>query len=316
MTKMDKIKRGIYVLVLFSIIILTASIVSAGFFGDLLDKIKITGKLGSQDVSLNITVTGGTPPTIPRVDNQTDNIISGPNEGPVPTYILINFTAYDTDGAVNLDDSSAAVTVGKSGETNRTNVSCSWVADYDTDYANYTCNITMWWWDGAGDWTIYANISDAQTNTGTNSTKTFSVGTTDGVANNITSVSWGTISPGAIDQAANDIAGLNNTGNMNQWIRVNATDLVGETYPAYALGASNFSVNGSSCGGGVMTHNTYLNISDVELLKGNYTPNDGTAQEILYFCLKECNSDLAPQSYSTSASENGYGPWVIALTNQ
>ena len=295
-------------------LLLILPLISAGIFSNLWSK--ITGKASSQDVDLNITVTAGSAPTIPRVDNDTANIIDGPNEGPSPSYILINFTAYDADGAVNLDDSSANVTVGKSSETNRTNVSCSWVADYDTDYANYTCNITMWWWDTAGDWTIYANISDTQTNTGTNSTKTFYIGATDGVENNITSVSWGSISPGATDQAANEIAGLNNTGNMNQWIRVNATDLVGETDPAYALGASNFSVNGSSCAAGVMTHNTYLNISDVALTKGNYTLQDGTAQEILYFCLKICNSELEAQFYSTSASENGYGPWVIALTNQ
>ena len=316
MIKMDKIKRGIYILVLFSIIILTTSIVSAGFFGDLLDKLKITGKLGSQDVSLNITVTSGAAPTIPRIDNQTANIIDGPNEGPNPTYIIINFTAYDVDEFTNLDDNSANVSVGKSGETNRTNVSCSWVADYDVYYANYTCNITMWWWDGAGDWTIYANISDLQANTATNSTETFYIGATDGIENNITSVSWGTISPGATNQAANEIAGLNNTGNMNQWIEVNATDLVGETDPAFALGASNFSVNGTSCGGGVMTNNTYLNITDTQLLKGNYTKNDGSGQEILHFCLEECNSNLEAQYYSTSTSKNGYGPWVIQVQNQ
>ena len=314
MVKMNKIKRGICVLVLFSIIILTTSVVSAGFLDNFFGKLKITGKAGTQDVSVGITVTSGDAPTIPKVYNQTTNILNGPNEGPVPTYILINFTAYDTDGAVNLNDSSAAATVGKSGETNRTNVSCSWVTDFNTDYANYTCNISMWWWDGVGDWTIYVNVSDDQTNTGTNSTKTFYIGVTDGIENNQSSLTWGSISPGATNQPSNEIVGLNNTGNMNQWIRVNATDLVGETDGSYSLGASNFSVNGTSCGGGVMTNYTYLNITDAELLKGNYTTNDGTGQEILYVCLEECNSNLEAQDYSTST--NGYGPWVIGLTNQ
>ena len=314
-TKMDKIKGGIYILVLFSIIILTTSMVSAGIFGDLLDKLKITGKT-PQQVSLNITVTSGSAPEIQRVYNFTTNIVGGPNEGPTPTYIIINFTAYDADNFGNLDTNSANVTVGLTGEENRTTFGCTSFTGYDADYMNYTCNVTMWWWDGVGTWTIYANISDSQSNTGTNNTKTFYIGTTDGLENNITALTFSSISPGATDTAANEIAGLNNTGNMNQWIEVNATDLVGETNPAYVLGASNFSVNGTSCAGGVMTHNAYLNISDVELPKGNYTIKDGTAQEILYFCLEESNSDLEAQFYSTSTSENGYGPWIIRVVNQ
>lgn len=316
MIKMDKIKRGTYILILFSIIILTASIVSAGVFQDFFDKLKITGKTLTQDVSINITVTSGSAPEIQQVYNITSSIIDGPNEGPSSTQITINFTVYDADEFGNLNDSSAQVNVTATGETNRTNASCAWVADYDIYYANYTCNITMWWFDGAGTWTIHTSIKDDQSNVGTNNTKTFTIGTTDGVANNQSSLSWSPISPGETNQPANEVVGLNNTGNMNQWIRVNATDLVGESNPAHALGASNFSVNGTGwCQNGTMVHNTYVNITDASLPKGNYTINNGTAQEILYFCLEECNSDLEAQSYSTGGA-NSYGPWIIALTNQ
>jgi hypothetical protein len=295
-------------------ILLILPIISAGVFGDLWSK--ITGKASSQNVDLNITVTAGSAPTIPRVDNQTATVVDGPNEGPSSSYLLINFTAYDTDGFGNLNDSSATAIVGLTGELNRTNSSCALIGDYDTNYANYTCNVTMWWFDGAGDWEIYASISDANTNTGKNYSETFSIGTTDGIENNITAVQWPSISPGATDTSASNAAHLNNTGNMNQWLEVNATDITGELNSNYALGASNFSVNGSgSCQGGVMVHNTYLNISDASLPKGNYTPNDGTAQEILFFCIEESNADLIAQYYSTGA-ENSTGQWAIRVQNQ
>jgi len=309
-------KRDVIIISLGILIILILPLMSAGFFDNFFDKLGITGKAGTQPVTINITVTSGSAPTIPQVSNFTSTIIDGPNEGPNPTYISINFTAKDTDGFGNLDDNSATATITKSGETNRTNMSCAWWADYNTEYANYTCNITMWWFDGAGDWTIHVNISDAQSNIGTNSTKTFSVGTTDGLTNNITSVNFPSISPGATDTASTNNAYLNNTGNMNQWLEVNVTNVVGESNAAYLLGASNFSVNGTStCAAGVMTHNTYLNISDAELPKGNYTLNDGTAQEILFFCIKESNSDLEAQYYSTGGA-NSFGPWIIKVVNQ
>jgi hypothetical protein len=295
-------------------LLLILPIISAGVFGNLWSK--ITGKASSQNVDLNITVTSGSTPTIPRVDNQTTDILNGPNEGSSPTNILINFTAYDADGFGNLNDSSASVTVSLAGESPRTNSSCSQVIDYNTDYANYTCNITMWWFDGPGDWTITASIDDVNTNSATNNTRTFYIGTTDGVENNLTAISWPSIAPGATDTQANNASKLNNTGNMDQWLEVNATDLVGESDGNYALGASNFSVNASGiCQGGSMDNYTYLNITDATLPKGNYTYNNGTAQEVLYFCLEESNSDLIAQYYSTGGT-NSYGSWVIRVQNQ
>ena len=304
-------KRGYALLGILVLGLIILPLTSAGF-SDFFDK--ITGRASSQPISLNITVTSGSAPTIPQVYNETSTVISGPNEGPSSSYILINFTAYDADGFGNLNDSSAQVNVTKSGETNRTNATCAQVIDFNTNYANYTCNITMWWWDAPGNWTMHASIKDLNGNSGSNSSANFSVGTTDGLKNNISSLTWPSISPGASDLPSNELSYLNNSGNMNQWLQVNATNLIGESNSAYALGANNFSVNGTGwcMNTSTMVAQTYVNISDAILPKGNYTINDGTAQEILYFCLESSNNDLIAQYYSTQST----GSWTVKVVNQ
>jgi hypothetical protein len=39
----------------------------------------------------------------------------GPNEAPIKTDVLINFTAYDADGFGNLDDNSALINFSLAG---------------------------------------------------------------------------------------------------------------------------------------------------------------------------------------------------------
>jgi len=263
----------------------------------------------SANITINVTSAPDNPPEIVAIYNITSNIIDGPNEGPSPTYILINFTAYDQEGFGNLDSSSANVTVTTDYTTNRTNASCIEWATWDTNYANYTCNITMWWWDDPGNWTIHASISDAEENMGTNSSLNFTVGTTTGFLANSSELSWPDIDPGAIDQEANEFLLLNNTGNIQVSVEVNATNLTGESDPAYALGANNFSVNTiAGCEGTPMVASLYTTISGASILKGNYTDGVSALEEI-YFCLEQSNSDLFAQFYSTDIN----GAWTIRV---
>ena len=51
-------------------------------------------------------------------------------------------------------------------------------------------------------------------------------------------------------------------------------------------------------------------IGGATLAVGNYTLDDGTAQEVLYFCILEIGSELSQQSYSTDA----LGTWGIQIT--
>ena len=310
-------KRGVGKIVLTILLITSLLIIpmaSAGFFSDF--KARITGEALEANVGLNITITSGTAPEvrIVRNDTMTDLSSSGPNEGPVKTPVMINFTAYDADGFGNLDDSTALINFSRSGETTRENASCGWLADYNTNYANYSCNVSMWWWDGTGIWNITAYIADLSSNTGTNTSQSFSIGVTTGVVGSPSALTFPSVAPGATDSlSTNDPMLFNNTGNSDNYVEVNSTNLLGETNSSLALYASNFTVDVvDTCNtGDAMTAGSYVNISGNSLAAGNYTPNNGTAQEQLYFCLELAGAELTAQAYSTSAQGSWTGQVVV-----
>jgi hypothetical protein len=307
-------------LILFSIIILLLIVsgVSAGWFEEL--KSKITGK-ATQNVVLNISVGG---PQITFVyNNSMTSLPSGPNEAPAITSVIINFTAYSTAGAGNLNHSTALVNFTKSGEVTRQNTSCTMYQSSGNN-ANYTCNVTMWWWDGSGTWDITAYIKDNQSNSVTNTSANFYVGERTAFVMAPSALNWPGIAPGATNQtSSNDPLVLNNTGNdiidaAN--IKINSSNLRGETTSTQALWAGNFSVswnNGSTppveCGGTNMSRSIYQGISTANLTKGNYTVNNGnTGQEELYFCLMSAGSELSTQAYST-ANETEWN-WIVQIS--
>ncbi|MGY4884633.1 MAG: hypothetical protein ACP5NZ_03600 [Nanobdellota archaeon] len=304
-------KRGIYILAFFLVIILGLSMISAGSFNSFWDK--ISGKATSANVGLNITVTGGTAPRIIAVYNETSTTVaSGVNEGPAPSYVPLVFRVEDADGIANLNNATATVNFSKSGETTRTNSSCIFERGKSTaTQANYSCNVTMWWYDGPGTWSINVYITDLSGNSAYNSTvKNLTVGATDGLLANVTSLTWSSIAPGASNTEASQFMGINNTGNRYRSVLVNSSDLLGETTYTKALGATNFSVkNAAGCEGTPMVNRTDTNITSATLPHGNYTKNDGTAQENIYFCLETSNSDLTPQAYSTQA----LGAWIVKV---
>jgi len=301
-------KRVIQIVIFLGILLLIIPLTFAGFS----DWIKeLTGKATSGPVDLNISVGAGTAPTIPFVDNSTTTALASINEGPASTPITINFTAYDAEGFGNLNVSSAVVNVSKAGETTRENTTCQHVVDYNTNYANYSCNITFWWYDGAGTWDITAFIGDMSGTTVTNSTQTVQVATSDAFYMNPSSLTWAEISAGTTDQEAVENITLNNSGNVEKYIEVNTTDLKGETNNAYALYAGNFSVkNVVGCGGTPMVYHTFENITSAILPAGNYTINDeSTGQEVIFVCLEEAGSELIQQAYST----NEEGSWTVKI---
>jgi hypothetical protein len=167
----------------------------------------------------------------------------------------------------------------------------------------------MWWWDSPGTWKINASIEDINGNKAFNDSTTFLIGSTTGFLANSTQLSWPEINPGASNQEANESLLLNNTGNTQVSVEVNATDLLGENNPAYALGANNFSVHTApGCGGTTMSNYTYVTVVGATISKGNYSLDDGTAQEVIYFCLETSNSNLISQPYST-----GTRTWTIRV---
>jgi hypothetical protein len=268
--------------------------------------------LTNQTETLSITLNENTPPQIISVYNSTEmtSVASGPNEGPVATYVQLNITAYDEQGFGNLNNSAVQVNFSRAGENSRINSSCALLADYNTNYANYTCNVTMWWWDAPGTWKINASISDLDGNHAFNDSTTFAIGSTTGFLANSSTVGWPSISPGATNIEANAPMLLNNTGNQQISVEVNATNLTGENNPAYSLGASNFSVHTSpGCEGTPMFWYRYTTVVGATIPRGNYSRNDGTAQETIYFCLEQSNANLIAQPYSTAQQ----GVWTIKI---
>ncbi len=256
-----------------------------------------------------------------NVYNETIDVSSGPTEAPAITDVIVNFSVYSPAGAGNLNHGTAMANI--TGDTTRTNSTCfNMVAS--GDYANYTCNITMWWWDGAGTWNIIAYIEDDQTNSVMNTSTSFFVGERAAFVMSPSVLTWPGIAPGSTNQTSNnDPLLLNNTGNdiiVALGIEINSSNLRGETNSTQALWAGNFSVSwdeGSAppaeCGGTVMSRSSLEGIDTANLTKGNYTANDGTAQERLYFCLKLTGTELSSQSYST-ANETEW-PWIVKISS-
>ncbi len=266
------------------------------------------------------------PPEITAVYNSS--ITTTLNQGPLATSVIINFTAYDADG--NLNYSTARVNISLTGEVTRQNMSCSRYESSPT-YANFTCNITMFWYDGAGNWNITASIWDNTTLSVKNDSTTLYVGATTAFEIAPGNLTWNAFIAGSTNQTANnDPLILNNTGNQpvgiatgTSNITINATHLRGEIDNTKILIANNFSVSTLTggactgdacleCGGGLtgnLSYGRFTNITSAFLPKGNYTQEDGTGREQLYFCLRIAGRELTGQPYSTSQE----GSWVIRI---
>ena len=270
---------------------------------------KITGRATSETLTQSIVVTSGSAPVIYDVWNESmTDVSSGPTEDS-PTYVIINFSVSDAEGASNINSSTALMNFTL-GSVSRI-ASCT-EFESSGDYANYTCNVTMWWFDGTGTWSIEASIDDTNDNSATNSTSNFYLGTVAGFESSPSSLSWSSISPGATDIEPSNHILMNNTGNLVRSIEVNATDLVGESNAAQALWATNFSVHtAAGCGGTTMAADTYTAISGASLPVGNYTIGDSTGQEEVYICLEAANTILDAQAYSTTAK----GAWTVRITS-
>lgn len=290
-------------------LVLVLPFTSAGFV-DWVNK--ITGEATSQPVELNITVGAGSSPQIAFVYNDTmTDISSGPNEAPVATDVTLKFMVYDPDGYSNLDDASAGVSFSKSGEDTRQNLSCVRVdGESSGDYANYTCLVKMWWWDGTGTWDISVSINDINDNSASDNSADFQMGATLGFVSSPSALTWAQISPGAENQEANENMLFNNTGNVDRNIEVNSTNLRGESDNTKVLWAGNFSANTvAGCEGTSMILGSYAQVGGASLPSGNFTIADGTGQEEIYFCLETAGAELTQQSYST----NQEGAWTVRI---
>ena len=306
-------KREIKIIFVLGILILIIlPITSAGWWEDF--KATITGK-GSAPipVSLNISVTGGNAPVITHVYNATMTDVSSQlNEGPSSTDVLINFSVSDAEGYSNLNDSTAYINYTKAGQDTRS-VTCTRItAESSGLLANYTCNVSMWWWDSGGTWDIKAYIEDINDNQVMNDSTDFYVGTFGGFYAAPSSLEWsGGIAPGSTnEQATNNPLVLNNSGNLVRNIQMNSTNLLGETNSDLGLWAGNFTVDETNAcdAGPAMVGGEFTAITGSSLPVGNYS--DGSSgKENLYVCLETAGAELDAQAYSTKDE----GAWTLKI---
>ena len=298
-------KRGSYISFVIIVIILVVAVL--GYTGLLT---KMTGYASSSTTALNITV-GNNAPTIPVV-----NSISATNPtDDTTTSITFNFTATDTDGAANLNPATAQGYFQRSGETTRSNTSCSeWATSGNN--ANYTCTILMWYYDQNGAWTVNVTIEDDSGSYVTNSSTTFTYNILPGMKMAPTSLAWTGVTAASSDVGSNnDPIQVNNTGN-DAAINLNVTsyNLRGEQTTTEFIYAENFTIENASqgCTGTAMVNATSTNVTSSILERGNHSLNYDNAtsgQEQLYFCLKGIPTGISQQSYSSSA----YGSWTVEI---
>ncbi len=231
--------------------------------------------------------------------------------------VLINFSATDLNGAVDLNDLTARVEIYNISKGinpgMRVNSSCSIIAS-GGNTKNYTCTIGMWYFDPAGNYIVNATIGDNSGNKTENSSSVFSYESTFGFTVYPGAISWGILNPGDINKLSIDNLKINNTGNVNfTAINITAYNLSGASDSSYYILASNFfaSVNPGECSfpASQLDENVNVSIGSFSsLAPGNLSINDGTAQEEIFFCLAQVPSVLPMQIYSTQGN-----PWEIAL---
>jgi len=263
----------------------------------------LTGK-ATQPTNVDIGV-GNTAPTIPSVETISD---VSPTSTTFKT-VTFNFTAYDHDENTDLNDSTASATFTKDAVT-RSDVLCSpGAASGKTK--DYSCSIDMWYFDVPGVWSVSVTVKDNSDATATNSTTTFNYSPVTAFEISPPTLTWGTLSPGAIDQKSNnDPTIMNNTGNYeSSAITINATDLKGLTLNTKIIYGSNFSSNTlDACGGTALSSSVFVNVTGAALARGNLSLGGGVGQEELFYCLNVPPS-VTKQSYSTSEM----GAWTIKV---
>jgi len=175
----------------------------------------------------------------------------------------------------------------------------------------------MWYFDGAGSWTINVSVADiGGPVTVTNDTETFTYNTLKAMKLSPSSITFGSVSLGQTDIAAtDDPVTLNNTGNVDIAsgnAKVKAYDLFGTTTTSEKIGADAFSVNiADASEGDAMINNTEVAITGSVLAAGNHSVDDGsTGQELLYYYIEEVpTTGISAQTYDTSA----LGAWVVSV---
>ncbi|MEK9208396.1 MAG: Ig-like domain-containing protein, partial [Patescibacteria group bacterium] len=257
-------------------------------------------------------ITANSAPTIPFVQaiadqNATESSYTG---------VVFNFSVNDTNGASDINISSVRASFNQTGEATRSNTSCVNISSGGNGVM-FTCNVSMFYFDNAGVWSINVSARDNSEAGAGNSTTNFTYNLLTAMVISPASLAW----PSPVNLtdtdtgSNNDPITINNTGNaLNLSINVTAYNLRGESDTSKFIFANNFTVENASqgCSGTAMSNATSLKVTTANLSKGNNSLNYGnetSGQEQTFFCLKGIPQDATQQSYSSAF----YGSWEIRI---
>jgi DNA-binding CsgD family transcriptional regulator len=228
------------------------------------------------------------------------------------TRVSFNVEVFDIDGVGNINDTGILVNFTKNGKIRQT--ACEHQTDINITNANYTCNVDMWYWDEPGDWNVSIIAYDYDGNyTMNNSFTSFQYNQLVSIVLSPQTLTW-SIASGSVNKLANnDPVIINNTGNANLTLEINATDLYGENNTNKAIFAGNMSVStntggspSAECFDVILSAGKFVNITNSVLSPGNNSAGQG--QEELYYCIKQVGF-VSWQNYSTKQK----GPWTIRV---
>ena len=290
-------ERKVFYMLMFSILvaIFLISLVSAG----VLDWFKktITGKVPQ---NMSISVAGINPAQITYVSVPSRYAV-------ILTTIPVIFEVhmYDADGVSDLNDVSVSANFTKTGETPKLSGPCSWINDINAYAANYSCSIDMNYWDADGIWNVGVQGVDLGNLTYQhNTTTTFNYGVTRSMDIYPNPLIWPSITSGANNQKATTPLTINNSGNYDGIIQINALDLLGADLVG-SITADKFNISiADDCFGTTLNNGTFTNITNSNSNPGNLAGGGGKAN--LYYCIPLVPS-ISSQEYSTRYG----GSWEI-----
>ncbi len=295
-------KRGMYVVAI--LFVFSISLISAGIFSDIF---KTSGKASSAEQNVSVTVQGTNAPTISYVEDINGGAAVMPWEGST-VNVIFQVRVSDADGVSNIDDSSVQTQFTR-GSTTRSG-SCVWQNDVDATTANYTCTVTMNYYDEAGDWNVEVTAQDQEANSAADSSEIFTYSELKAFSTPLapSSLSWPSLTPGASNQLSNnDPTTVTNTGNYRGNIIITGYNLVGESNSAENIPSTAFSVastSGSECTGTALQSDGTVTDTGIYASPGP----TGSNNAYIYYCLTSVPI-VSSQTYSTSARGQS---WVIS----
>ncbi len=163
---------------------------------------------GTQDSDVSATIAN----IAPNITEVASGWSTDPTFCDTTTVNSIWFNVTDNNGYLDLDDATAVINLSNGGVTRTIDGACS-AADHGATWINYTCDVTLNYWDLPAAWVITAYVADDSALDDTDATETFTYNS--GTNLNVTSaIAFGSVSVGSSDNyMTTEAYTLENCGN-------------------------------------------------------------------------------------------------------